>query len=260
MRRPTHTKKSEAEDEPDDPSIDVYYPWLKLSKETHLLFFDLEGDTPQKRELTAKIAILDHKAMRRLSPPSPAWDEVNKQLLNVIISAHEERYAEAKTLLKDAEGTYHLHNQARNRRRYLMGFLAGTVAAVVLGYAIILLLNNFDPQFDVRLLAEMFLFAGIGSVVSALTRIQSVDLREETSNFDIILSGAARPLVSIFFSLVVYMILAIKAVNINVGNNEANPNFLFFIAAFMCGFTERFAEDIIARLPFAKPDKSGESH
>src|SRR5579864_1495902 len=176
---------------------------------------------------------------------APIRQEVNKQLINVIVAAHDGNYPLAEAVLKDAESTYHRHNQTQNRMRYLAGFLAGTAAAILVGFAIILLLNIVEPKFDIRLLGGMFLFAGIGSIVSALTRLKSAALQEETSNFEITLSGAARPVVSILFSLVVYMILAIKAVKINVGDNEANPTFIFFIAAFMCGFTERFAEDII---------------
>jgi hypothetical protein len=245
-----------AENEASDPDVDEYYPWLKLHKKQYIIIFSLEGDSPQKRELTAKIVSLDHKAKRRLSPPSSAWDEVNKLLLNVIVSAHEGRYAEANALLKDTESLYRRHNQSINRKRYLAGFAGGTAAAIILGYLVILFLSTAEPTLQTKLLASIFLFAGMGSIVSVLTRLKTVEIQDETGQFDMIISGAARPVVAIIFSLIVYIILSLKAVKINFGDTEANPNFIFFLAAFLCGFTERFANDIVARLPFARLPRS----
>jgi hypothetical protein len=241
-----------------DWGLERYYDWLIVNKKTYLIYFDLEGDTREKKELATKIAILDHKAKRQLSPPNSRWDDVNRQLINVITLGHAGLYAQAKALLRDAENTYRIHRQSRIRERYLIGFSFGIVGAITLGYVVILILNHMEPTFHVNFLVEIFLFAGMGSIVSALTRLNSLDLREDSNDFDIMLSGSARPIVAIFFALISYIILSVKAFRVNIGDSDANPNFIFFLAAFLCGFSERFAHDIVAHIPFAKRSRSSE--
>src|SRR5260370_31714856 len=96
-----NTKSSEIAQDTQSLPIDWYfYPWLGVQKGQYLITFSLDdGQSPKKpeqkakiEEFTAKIAMLDHKARRCLSPPSAARDDVHRQLLNAIISAHEKQY------------------------------------------------------------------------------------------------------------------------------------------------------------------------
>lgn len=108
--------------------------------------------------IAARIAALDHKAKRRLSPPSSAWEDVNRQLLNVIVSAHEGNYKTARSLLEDAEQTFRYRYQNRLRLRYLLGFSGGVAAALTAGILIALILSNLEPSFEIKLLVSMFYF------------------------------------------------------------------------------------------------------
>lgn len=48
----------------------------------------------------------------------------------------------------------------------------------------------------------------------------------------------------------VYLILVTKIVNVRFGTDvEGQINAVYLIASFLCGFSERFATDIISKLP-----------
>ncbi|TMJ56722.1 MAG: hypothetical protein E6G81_13585 [Alphaproteobacteria bacterium] len=232
-----------------------FYPWLGVQQGQHLITFSLDDGQSSKKseekakieEFTAKIAMLDHKARRCLSPPSTPWDEVHRQLLNVIISAHQKQYHAAAILSNDAEQTFQKHNQTRNRSKYLSGFLIGTVVTVAVGVLILLVINYIQDAFEIKLLASMLVFAGLGSITSALSRVASVDLRDETNDRDVLLSGAVRPIVAICFAILFYVLLKMDIIEIKGWQQNGTP-WVFLAAAFLCGYSERFADDIVGRL------------
>ena len=186
--------------------VDRYYDWLTVNRETYLIQFSL-GDgalTPEQRKLTTEIVALDHKAKRCLSPPSSAWTDVNQQLINVISAGRNKDYEAARACLKDAESVFQRHNQTRNRLRYLLGFVLGVTGAIIAGVLITLYLSRLRPSFQTDVLATMFMFAGVGSIASVLSRLNTVDLKDETNLFDVTVSGAARPVIAIRFSLALH--------------------------------------------------------
>ena len=51
------------------------------------------------------------------------------------------------------------------------------------------------------------------------------------------------------FGVVVYFILQNKIVGITIGSeSESNSNGVYAVTSFLCGFSERFANDIISRV------------
>jgi hypothetical protein len=165
---------------------------------------------------------------------------------------------------RERRRAYYHHNQTKNRIRYLAGAAAGIVLATLLGAGLFLVARSpSNAQFiDSRLLLLILMFAGMGSITSVLTRISSIDLSEETSDFSVFISGFARPVVAIFFAIVVYLILTSKIVDIKFGNPPGDQaNGVYLVSSFLCGFSERFATDIIANLPTATspPPPSGKT-
>jgi hypothetical protein len=73
-------------------------------------------------------------------------------------------------------------------------------------------------------------------------------------------TGLFRPFVSIILASVVFIILKNGVIPIRLGSMaeipaQASTNFQPFVgylASFLCGFSERFATDIIGRVPFGK--------
>src|SRR5437899_11492026 len=114
--------------QPQRNPLEQYHDWLVVDHTKHLIQFHLGESTREKNDLAAKIAVLDHKAKRLLRPPGSRWDDVNKQLINVITFGYMGQISQAKTLLKDAENTCRLHRQSIIRQRYLIGFMLGIVS------------------------------------------------------------------------------------------------------------------------------------
>jgi formate-dependent nitrite reductase membrane component NrfD len=78
-----------------------------------------------------------------------------------------------------------------NRVHYLVGSLIGVVAVGVVATGLRLASGSLEPYVDPHLLPLIFIFAGTGSVTSVLTRLSSIDLRQEPSRF-LVCSRTAR--------------------------------------------------------------------
>jgi hypothetical protein len=210
--------------------------------------------TPDEQKLVSELVILDHLKQNQLKERGREWDQVHKLLLNVVVLLHLRDAAGARAVLDEARQVYLKHNQAQNRIRYLMGAVAGTVVAAVLGAVLFLLatrlaISQSRPLIEPQLLVLILIFAGIGSTTSILTRLAKIDLRDETSSFSVYVSGFSRPFVAVSFAVVVYFILDTKIVDITIGKATGDHAAgLYVVTSFLCGFSERFGKDIIARI------------
>ena len=211
---------------------------------------DLDADG---QALVADVVALDHRSLRRLGVRSPERQEVKRLLWNGVNAAFNGgNINEGRLLYQRAEKAYLDHVQVRNRLRYLLGMALGTAAAGALGALLAPWASFLEPFVSGRLLALLLIFAGLGSMTSVLGRLPSIDLRQEPSDLMVIISGATKPLVAIVLALVVFLILDLKIVEIHIGNAEGEKaQELYLITSFLCGFSERFASDIIGRVPFA---------
>jgi hypothetical protein len=176
--------------------------------------------------------------------------------VNAVSFLFQRDVTEGRVILGEAEKVYYHHNQTRNRIRYLSGALFGTLAAGLIAAASVLLSKSLSKFVEPQLLILMFVFAGVGSLASVLTRISSIDLRRETSNFSVYVSGFSRPLVAIFLAVIVYLVLDAKILDVHFGSPlDARQDGIYLVTSFLCGFSERFAQDIISRVPFASAEK-----
>jgi predicted membrane channel-forming protein YqfA (hemolysin III family) len=226
---------------------------LPDKKSNYLLSFSPpDNPSPEEQMLAADVVILDHRANHQLKPPAREWQEVIYLLYNVVSFLHQRDPTEGRVILEEAERVYYHHNQTKNRIRYLLGVISGIAVAACVGATSRLLARSLDQYIPTQLLMLLFVFAGIGSVTSVLTRISSIDLKNETSNFSVFLSGFSRPLIAIFFALIVYLILDTKILDMKLGNpTDSRGGAIYLVTSFLCGFSERFAQDIISRVPFA---------
>jgi len=59
--------------------------------------------------------------------------------------------------------------------------------------------------------------------------------------------------VAIFFALIIYLVLNLKLIDIKMGSpSSENANSIYLITSFLCGFSERFAQDSSLKLPRAR--------
>lgn len=154
----------------------------------------------------------------------------------------------ARSMYDKAHELFHADAQTRNRNHYVGAMMVGViVVAALCGIVAYLATSNFGNLAEPSTIISIFTFAAMGSVTSILTRLSSLDLREETSRKYVIYSAISKPLVAISFASIAYIALKNKIINIQVGNGSSpcGEQAMYWIAAFLCGFSERFASDFI---------------
>jgi hypothetical protein len=218
--------------------------------------------TAEELRLSADIAILDHLSLSTFNPNSPSRAEIWRLLYNAIVLGLANRQpAFGRLILERAQATYDDHLETVNRLRYLLGVVLGTVALGLVAAAVLWFSSSAGLHLGIsaELLIGLFAFAGMGTLASVLSRLSSLDLGQRRSARIVVISGASRPLVAIILAIVVYVILVLRIVNIQVGSGttgQPTPDGIYLIAAFLSGFSERFAQEIIASVPFGRTDKA----
>ena len=237
-----------AGDQERPPDVQSFYATYDDPKyeEDVLKFPAPTNASPDQEALIADIVALDHRSIFALKPKTWERKEVKRLLWNATNTLSKQPHV-SRLLYQKAEAEYYRHVRARNRSKYLLGMVIGVLVAGTFG-TLIGTFGPLEPYVSDQLLFLFLLFAGMGSIASVLTRLSSIDLDQDASNFLIIVSGATRPIVAIFFALVVYLILDLKILGIQfVTPSQPQKDGVYLISSFLCGFSERFAEDIISR-------------
>jgi hypothetical protein len=219
-----------------------------------ITFESPENPTQAEAMLAKDIVQLDHSSLWTFEA-SRERGEVYRLLGNVIVFLNSRQPDAARRLLDHAEAVFLQHIQAKNRLRYLAGMLAGIAVIVLFGWALIKFLppaatsNSAALEFPPPLLPMILLFAGMGTITSVLTRLSSIDLRDQTSMKMLLVSGMARPVTGLFFALAIYLMISLRIVDFHLGAGaDPTPPALFLFAAFLSGFSERFAQDILTKV------------
>jgi hypothetical protein len=168
-----------------------------------------------------------------------------------VVVAHDPKVG--AELLSRAQETYYLGLQTRNRLSYAFWSVFSAVGVFVLFMGLRFGFQNIDfvathihvPDWDTTL--KVVGLATLGSLVSTATRVISLDLRLERNKSILFAMAVAKSFVAVGFAIVIYILLAGGLVKI--GGLESNRHDVWFVAAFLSGFSERFASDILAKIP-----------
>jgi ABC-type transport system involved in cytochrome bd biosynthesis fused ATPase/permease subunit len=202
---------------------------------------------PEAVVILAEVRALESRLARR--PP-----KVTREVLTLLQGAVDVAFAGdpvlARATLEKAEAVYHRDVQTTNRLQYVLGVVLGLAVTMLVTLGVVALADRRVANLATSdVIVSLFAFAGVGSLVSVMTRLSSIDLRAETSKSLVMLSAGSRPLVAVAFASIVYIVLKAGIVNISLGTGDGADNAVFWIAAFLCGYSERFATDVLARLP-----------
>jgi hypothetical protein len=246
-----------ATDEPDDPSepqITRYGVSTRLTEaeaelQKFLVSFSPLDEADEEEERLAKdIVLLDHRSLRLLGPGTEQRAEVRGLIANAVYFYHARAVEASRSLLDTAEAIFLQHMQAKNRLRYLAGVVLGCVLMIFFVGMLELIPGFTNQVIPTSQLPAVLLFASMGTVTSVLLRLSSIDLRDQTNVPLVVLSGATRPITAVIFSLVLYLLVTLKVVVIHVGTQGDDTQRSFVIlVAFLCGFSERFASDVLSR-------------
>ena len=160
-----------------------------------------------------------------------------------------------------AEVVFQNDVQTKNRMFYLLGIAVGLIAigvlaGSVLGVAHWLTLTDLARP---EMVIDLFAFAGLGSLTSVLARLSTIDLKDELRRKWVLISAAVRPIMAVAFAAIAYLVLTYELVKFSGFDTPDQKKALIWIAAFLCGYSERFAQDLLDRLPFTTSDEGSAS-
>jgi hypothetical protein len=115
--------------------------------------------------------------------------------------------------------------------------------------------DNLKQLFDNSSLLIMVAFAGaFGSIVSIFIRLDQYKTTDYKGSATPILVGFSKPLIGTAFGILVFAMINSNIITFPIlqgsGTSESNSNnkyFVFFTLAFLFGFSERLANDIVRR-------------
>jgi hypothetical protein len=155
-----------------------------------------------------------------------------------------------ENVFERARGYYDRSAQRQAQIEYFLG-MAGGLALLIGGLFTLGVLTS--ASFRTEPLLYTPLAAGLGAFVSVLARMTrgQLLLSYESGRTIMRLLGLIRPLLGALFGAAVYVLLAGGLLTINPP--EQSTRLFFYIGiAFVAGFSERFAQDMVARAPGAK--------
>ena len=138
----------------------------------------------------------------------------------------------------------------------LLMFIAALVAInVVLSY--VWQTSSWNPE-DLAKFSGFYIFnvspwlviaigtaGGLGSIVSMLTRIQSVSALAGTDRRVLWMIGAMRPVIGIAFALFIFAVLQAQILPFNFPEGP-KANFEYVALAFLAGFSERLSRGVMS--------------
>ena len=154
----------------------------------------------------------------------------------------------AKEIFTEAQKIFEQGLNSVNRNWYVLFLLLGVCivdSVVIMLY--FFLQSYLYPYPQLNIAALVLLFTNVGSMMSVLTRLNLLDLKTELSRKFVIYSAVAKHFVAISFSLIICVVLANKLVTISILGDPISPAG-FALAGFLCGFSERFANDLLKQL------------
>lgn len=132
---------------------------------------------------------------------------------------------------------------------YFVGMLFGVVVFTVLGFLFGQLLSSVSiTGFNVQRFETVFISGAVGAVVSVMSRMSSDEswLEYETGRSYLRLLGMFRPLIGAIFGVALYVGITSGVLQFIKPPSDPNAVFFFFaFIAFLAGFSERWARDIL---------------
>jgi hypothetical protein len=179
------------------------------------------------------------------------YNSVESKLRIAAESLQAGLHDEAARLVASAQATYREQLGAQRKIWYLCGVLIGIGLLGVLVLALQAASNSLGNVISQQFALQLLLFAGMGTLASVLMRLGSFKIETYATRALVMISGISRPLVAVFVTFAMYTILKshLQTVTVN-GKDLTNVNqssYVYFTAAFLCGFSERFGKDLISR-------------
>jgi hypothetical protein len=176
--------------------------------------------------------------------------------------ANQERAATQTDLVPFLQGRYEdarrvfAEAAARDAQRmYLIGSLLGIFPIAVIVGLLALLANTpnnawrvFDTN-DIVIPATALIAGAVGAIISVFQRLASgtLTVRNDGDRGLIRFLGSFRPVVGAIFGVLIFVLVRAKLMPFIAKPDGSSDLYFFLSLAFVAGFSERFAQDILAR-------------
>jgi hypothetical protein len=197
-------------------------------------------------EILALIARLQKRQPRRAPEVLALLDGT------VQIAVKSGDLAKARRLFYAALETYRSSTCSGNQLVLFFGAAAGAIGMLVMVACALALQQMTETSRYLTELAAPEVVAGVsffavaGSLTSLLVRLRNIDLSEEDDRLIVALTGVFQPTVAMGFATVVYAILAAQVVPLAATGPALRG--IEYLAAFLCGFSEKFAPALLDRV------------
>ena len=154
----------------------------------------------------------------------------------------------AKEQLAKIETYYHDAAVRSGQIVYLSGMLLGMIPTALL-VVLALVLRLADPSnTSVRQGILCFAAGSVGALMSVMSRMNSgkVKVDWEFGKDTLRTVGALRPFVGAVFGLITFFALKSGVLALDITNHESKSTYFYILFAFAAGFSERFAQDMLA--------------
>jgi hypothetical protein len=179
-----------------------------------------------------------------------------------IISDRTQRIETALSVAKtEAVQAEELCNRAVRRgamMAYFVGMLVGILIFTGLGVGLSVLLSHVEiVGFKEERFLTVFIAGAVGAIVSVMTRMSSEDkwLEYETARSYLRVLGMFRPLIGAIFGVALYFGIQSGVLEFIQPPKDPNAVFFFFaFIAFLAGFSERWASDVLVPIKQNAPE------
>ena len=212
----------------------------------------------QERIRQRASATMDKKAQKELAAVIRLIPEVTEQaapdLMTLLETATESLLGTTANLSFAKELRAGIERQLllkKKVRSLVLGLATGAYGVFVLG-ALASVFVDAENSFlvfqgeTVYQLALVAIAGALGAVVSVATRLRDLTRLEAVDAQMLLYTGFFKPLIGISFALFVYVALNSGILSVTIA--EGKENFFFAAVAFVAGFSERLAKDVISRV------------
>jgi hypothetical protein len=226
-----------------------------------------DPDSPRAKEILFRCMKVHYHALEYLTPkPRKICMRMTFNVITTLLgtldsraargqraSAFESSYDDQRTLERELANTenYYLTSAQRTARlEYLSGVLFGVPLAAAGAFAI------YKLDWAPRELAICFAAGALGALVSVMERLTTnkLVLNHEVGKAALRITGTIRPFFGALFGLAVFVFISGDVFDVQVPDGEAQRYF-FAAIAFLAGFSERFARDVVdpSKVPGVSP-------
>jgi hypothetical protein len=217
-----------------------------------------DPDSPRAKELLFRCLRVHYHALEFLKPkPRKICMRMTFNVITMLLgtldnrsghggkaSAFDQNPEDQRTIEKELENTeaYYIQSGQRTARlEYLIGMVPGLLIATFVGY----LIWDFDlapREFSIAVTS-----GALGALVSVMERLTAgkLTLNHEYGKATLRILGGIRPFIGSLFGLALYVLISGALIPMEVPGDPEEQRYFFAGIAFLAGFSERWAQDMI---------------